>query len=171
MRLIVGEVGLMTYGLQVVNDTGAISLDSEYARLCVLHQSSYTSGALVTFQRVVDTQEPPLVFIGPQNNGSFIQLGVLLSGSAVLGLAPLSLPDKAIPEAFLLAHSRPSLRRPTGFKCGTLAVSRYLTLGAGRSLYSGYTKLDLHTYDVQRSGLADELVCHTFGMKLVITHG
>lgn len=72
----------MGYGLQVVNDNGEISLDSEYARLCVFHKGGYTSGALVTFQSVVETQEPPLVFIRPQNNGSFIQLGVLLSGSA-----------------------------------------------------------------------------------------
>ncbi|WPN50961.1 hypothetical protein QMK52_18905 [Pseudomonas sp. P9_2] len=72
----------MSYGLQVVNDSGAISLDSEYARLCVFHKGTYTTGASVVFQNVVDTQEPPLVFIRPPNNGSLIQLGVLLEGSA-----------------------------------------------------------------------------------------
>lgn len=72
----------MSYGLQVVNDSGAISLDSEYARLCVFHKSTYNSGTSVVFQNVVDTQEPPLVFIRPPNNGSLIQLGVLLEGSA-----------------------------------------------------------------------------------------
>ena len=72
----------MNYGLQVVNDSGAISLDSEYARLCVFHKGTYNSGASVVFQNVVDTQEPPLVFIRPPNNGSLIQLGVLLEGSA-----------------------------------------------------------------------------------------
>ncbi|AZF09577.1 hypothetical protein C4J93_1363 [Pseudomonas sp. R2-37-08W] len=72
----------MAYGLQVVNDSGAISLDSEFARLCVFHKGTYNSGATVTFQNVVDTQEPPLIFIRPPNNGSLIQLGVLLEGSA-----------------------------------------------------------------------------------------
>lgn len=68
----------MSYGLQVLNDTGAISLDSEYARLCVFHKGSYTTGVSVVFSSVVTTQEPPLVFVRPQNNGSLIQLGVLL---------------------------------------------------------------------------------------------
>ena len=72
----------MSYGLQVVNDSGAISLDSEYARLCVFHRGTYSAGVTVTFQNVVDTQEPPLIFIRPPNNGSLIQLGVLLEGAA-----------------------------------------------------------------------------------------
>ena len=71
----------MSYGLQVVNDSGAISLDSEYARLCVFHESSYTAGVAISFSPVIDTQEPPLVFIRPQSNGSIIQLGVLINGS------------------------------------------------------------------------------------------
>lgn len=71
----------MTYGLQVTNDASAVSLDSEYARLCVFHKSSYTAGVAIVFSSVVDTQEPPLIFLRPQNNGSVIQLGVLLNGS------------------------------------------------------------------------------------------
>lgn len=71
----------MSYGLEVVNDSGAISLDSEYARLCVLHKGTYTAGVSIVFAAVVDTQEPPLVFVRPQSNGSVIQLGVLLDGS------------------------------------------------------------------------------------------
>lgn len=72
----------MKYGLSVVNDSGVVSLDSEYARLCVFHKSAYTANVSVTFQNAVTTQEPPLVFIRPLNNGSFIQLGVILGGSA-----------------------------------------------------------------------------------------
>ncbi|MGB3125194.1 MAG: hypothetical protein WBB95_15380 [Pseudomonas sp.] len=72
----------MSYGLSVVNDLGSVSLDSEYARLCVFHKGSYTANAGISFQKVVTTQEPPLVFIRPQNNSSIIQLGVLLVGSA-----------------------------------------------------------------------------------------
>lgn len=72
----------MNYGLQVVNDAGAVSLDSEYSRLCVFHKGSYTAGVSVVFSSVVTTQEPPLVFVRPQSNGSLIQLGVLLEGAA-----------------------------------------------------------------------------------------
>lgn len=72
----------MIYGLQVVNDAGIISIDSEYARLCVFHKSDYTSGVSIVFQNIVETQEPPLIFIRPQNNGAFIQLGVLIFGFA-----------------------------------------------------------------------------------------
>lgn len=72
----------MSYGLSVVNDLGSVSLDSEYARLCVFHKGSYAANVAISFQKIVATQEPPLVFIRPQNNGSFIQLGVLLAGSA-----------------------------------------------------------------------------------------
>lgn len=71
----------MDYGLSVVNDSGAISIDSEFARLCVFHSGEYTSGASVTFQNVVDTQEPPLIFVRPQTNGTLIQLGVTISGT------------------------------------------------------------------------------------------
>ncbi len=72
----------MAYGLSVTNDAGTISLDSEYARLCVFHKGTYTANAGITFQNVVTTQEPPLIFIRPYNNGSFIQLGVSIGGSA-----------------------------------------------------------------------------------------
>lgn len=71
----------MNYGLEVVNDSGAVSLDSEYARLCVLHKGTYTAGVSIVFAAAADTQEPPLVFVRPQSNGSVIQLGVLLDGS------------------------------------------------------------------------------------------
>lgn len=33
----------MIYGLEVINDSGAVSLDSEYARLCVFHKGTYTA--------------------------------------------------------------------------------------------------------------------------------
>lgn len=71
----------MSYGLEVVNDAGSVSLDSEYARLCVFHKGTYTAGASIVFASAIDTPEPPLIFIRPQSNGSFIQLGVLLAGS------------------------------------------------------------------------------------------
>ncbi|QHD05556.1 hypothetical protein [Pseudomonas sp. R76] len=72
----------MSYGLTVINDSSVVSIDSEYARLCVFHKGTYTANVGITFQNVVTTQEPPLVFIRPQNNGAFIQLGLTLGGSA-----------------------------------------------------------------------------------------
>lgn len=72
----------MDYGLTVVNDNSVVSLDSEYARMCVFHKGDYVSGSLITFQNVVNTVEPPLIFIRPQSNGSIIQLGTLYAGSS-----------------------------------------------------------------------------------------
>lgn len=71
-----------TFGIKVVNDAGAISLDSEFSRLCVFHKGLYSAGATISFSQPITTQEPPLVFIRPANNGAFVQLGVLLNGSA-----------------------------------------------------------------------------------------
>ena len=53
----------MSYGLEVVNDAGSVSLDSEYARLCVFHKGTYTAGASIVFASAIDTPEPPLIFI------------------------------------------------------------------------------------------------------------
>ncbi|WP_338508732.1 hypothetical protein [Pseudomonas poae] len=71
-----------TFGLKVISDSGSISLDSEFSRLCTFHKGTYSSGVSFSFQQTVTTQEPPLVFVRPNNNGSFIQLGVALIGSA-----------------------------------------------------------------------------------------
>ena len=72
------------YGLTVINDAGAISIDSEYARLCVLQSGRYSGAsgaAVVSFSPAISTQEPPMVFVRPDSNGGIVTIGCSISGS------------------------------------------------------------------------------------------
>lgn len=74
----------MSYGLTVVNDSGIVSIDSEFARLCVFQAGIYSgvSGAAsIAFNPVITTQEPPLIFLRPDNNGSIVSVGCGIAGS------------------------------------------------------------------------------------------
>lgn len=65
----------MTFGVQFVNASNVVTLDSEFARLSVLASGRYSANAdkgratAVTFPEVITTQEPPLVFIRPDPVG------------------------------------------------------------------------------------------------------
>ncbi|WP_411835620.1 hypothetical protein ACLBNB_19775 [Pseudomonas chlororaphis subsp. aurantiaca] len=74
---------MASYGLSVVNDGGVISIDSEYSRLCVLQSGTYSGSTSVgvSFNPVITTQEPPLIFIRPNNNGGSVSIGCSISGS------------------------------------------------------------------------------------------
>jgi len=72
------------YGLSVINDGGVVSIDSEYARLCVLQAGRYSGGAGsagVSFSPAITTQEPPLIFLRPDNNGGLVTIGCSISGA------------------------------------------------------------------------------------------
>jgi hypothetical protein len=61
----------MAYGLQFVNNSDVVTLDSEYARLMVIASGRFSPteegglGSSTYFPRAVTSQEPPLVFIRP----------------------------------------------------------------------------------------------------------
>ncbi|MCQ3000448.1 hypothetical protein NLO98_11870 [Pseudomonas syringae] len=61
----------MTYGLQFVNNSNVVTLDSEYARLMVIASGRFSPteenglGSSTYFSRPVTSQEPPLVFVRP----------------------------------------------------------------------------------------------------------
>ena len=61
----------MSFGLKFVNNQNTVTLDSEFARLCVISSGRYLPnhdhglGAVSMFPRAVTSQEPPLVFIRP----------------------------------------------------------------------------------------------------------
>lgn len=63
----------MTFGLQFTNPSGTVILDSQYARLCVICSGRYAPtqennlGSVTSFPNVITTQEPPLIFIRPDN--------------------------------------------------------------------------------------------------------
>lgn len=61
----------MAYGLQFTNNSGVVTLDSEYARLMVISSGRFAPtqesglGSTTYFARPVTSQEPPLVFVRP----------------------------------------------------------------------------------------------------------
>lgn len=74
----------MSFGLSVVNDSGVISIDSEYSRLCVLQWGQYSGSsglAVLNFATAITTAEPPLIFVTPTNNGSLVTIGCSIQGS------------------------------------------------------------------------------------------
>ncbi|SDJ56389.1 hypothetical protein [Pseudomonas abietaniphila] len=78
----------MAYGFQFTNNSNVVTLDSEFARLVVLDQGSYSPNAEnglranVNFSRVITSQEPPLVFAKPTViNGQAVISSVLIYGS------------------------------------------------------------------------------------------
>lgn len=61
----------MIYGFQSINDNSFVQIDSEAPRLCLLAKGSYAGVATATgtFTRAVTSQDPPLVFIRPDQSG------------------------------------------------------------------------------------------------------
>lgn len=65
------EDGLMSYGLQFVNNSGVVTLDSELARLVVIEFGDYIPNSeggltsIINFSQPITTQEPPLIFARP----------------------------------------------------------------------------------------------------------
>lgn len=73
---------MASYGLSVINDQGTVTLDSEFSRLCVFHKGRFSNGVVITFSTPIPSQEPPLVFVRPDNTGGTISVGSLFYGSA-----------------------------------------------------------------------------------------
>lgn len=65
----------MSYGVEFRNNTDVVTLDSEYSRLVVLSKGRFIPtqesglGSTTNFDRVITTQEPPLVFVRPDTVG------------------------------------------------------------------------------------------------------
>lgn len=61
----------MSYGLQYINNSNVVTLDSEFARLMVISAGRFAPteegglGSTTYFARPVTSQEPPLVFVRP----------------------------------------------------------------------------------------------------------
>ncbi|ANH98923.1 hypothetical protein A8L59_16375 [Pseudomonas koreensis] len=73
----------MSYGFQSINDSSFVQIDSDAPRLCVLTKGSYSGNgsAAGTFARAVTSQDPPLVFIRPTQNGQIqVPISVWFTG-------------------------------------------------------------------------------------------
>ena len=73
----------MTYGFQSINDNSFVQIDSDAPRLCVLTKGAYSGSTNVTgtFARAVTSQDPPIVFIRPNQSGSIqVPISVWFNG-------------------------------------------------------------------------------------------
>ncbi|WP_313598186.1 hypothetical protein [Pseudomonas sp.] len=78
----------MGWGFEFINNEDVVIIDSEYARLSILSKGRFIPtqesglGSATSFERVITTQEPPLVFVKPDNAGIVAGLcRVLILGS------------------------------------------------------------------------------------------
>lgn len=73
----------MAYGMQFINGSDVVVLDSEISKLSVLYKGTWShrgSGVIVSFPSPVTTQEPPLVFV--RANQTCTMCFCMVSGSA-----------------------------------------------------------------------------------------
>ena len=63
----------MTYGLTFTNNDNVVTLDSEFARLVILDSGTWggSGGIGIAFSSVITTDEPPLVFVRPDQDDYF----------------------------------------------------------------------------------------------------
>lgn len=59
---------MMSHGLTFNNNSDVVTLDSEFARLVVIHKGIY-GPAGGDFPSVITSQEPPLIFVRPSTGG------------------------------------------------------------------------------------------------------
>ena len=72
----------MSYGFQSINDNSFVQIDSEAPRLCMLTKGAYsgTTNASGVFARAVTSQDPPLVFIQPDQGAIQVPISVWFTG-------------------------------------------------------------------------------------------
>jgi hypothetical protein len=76
----------MSFGLQFTNTSGVVTLDSEFARMCVIASGSLNNNgssdrnSTNMFGVTITTQEPPLIFIKPANpnNGWAVSMNTFM---------------------------------------------------------------------------------------------
>jgi len=72
----------MAFGLQFTNNSNVVTLDSEFARLCVLCSGRFAPtqesglGSVTSFPFTITSQEPPLVFVRPDAVSRLSGLGL-----------------------------------------------------------------------------------------------
>jgi hypothetical protein len=65
----------MTYGLTFTNNSDVVTLDSEFSRLVIVHEGTY-SGSVGSFPITFTSQEPPLIFVRP-TAGAFVDTSLI----------------------------------------------------------------------------------------------
>jgi len=73
----------MSFGFLSINDNSYVQIDSEAPRLCLLARGSYAGSGSATgvFPRAITSQDPPLVFIRPDQTGAIqVPISVWFTG-------------------------------------------------------------------------------------------
>ncbi|MCF5103202.1 hypothetical protein GIW54_21035, partial [Pseudomonas proteolytica] len=72
----------MSYGLTFTNNDNVVTLDSEFSRLVILDSGTWagSGGIGIAFTSVITTDEPPLVFVRPDQDDYFASC--LVQGNA-----------------------------------------------------------------------------------------
>lgn len=80
----------MTYGVTFTNNSDVVILDSEFARLVVLEKGTWNgtgAGVGVSFSKTITTDEPPLIFVRPDQSNILCFCVVLGSSGAWTGFS------------------------------------------------------------------------------------
>lgn len=72
----------MSFGFQSINDGSFIQIDADAPRLCMLTKGSYsgTTNAAGVFARAITSQDPPLVFVRPDQGAIQVPISVWFTG-------------------------------------------------------------------------------------------
>jgi hypothetical protein len=72
----------MSFGFQSINDNAFVQIDAEAPRLCMLTKGVYsgTTNASGVFARAITSQDPPLVFIRPDQGAIQVPISVWFTG-------------------------------------------------------------------------------------------
>lgn len=74
----------MTYGFQSINDSSMVQIDSEAPRLCLLTTGTYSGSGTASgvFSRPITSQDPPMVFIRPDQTAQIqVPISIWFSGA------------------------------------------------------------------------------------------
>lgn len=108
----------MTFGLTFVNDNDVVTLDSEFSRLVVVESGTFlgTGSAGGTFAQVVTTDEPPLIFIRPDQSGTFCFCTITGSSGAWTGFSFVGIVGVDTSGKWFSATFRPTETAKFGFR-------------------------------------------------------
>lgn len=79
----------MSYGVRFTNSNNTVTLDSEFARLTVFGKGAWsgTNSISIAFPKIIDTEEPPLIFVRPDQSNTFCFCLVIGSANSWTGFS------------------------------------------------------------------------------------
>lgn len=109
----------MSYGMRFTNGADVVTLDSEFSRLTTLDKGAWNgtgSGVSVTFSTTITTNEPPLVFVRPDQSNTFCFCVVHGSSGAWTGFSFVGLVGQATSGKWFAAAFKSEPTAKFGFR-------------------------------------------------------